>query len=325
MGLYRDDGLIVLSKVTSQNTDKIRKKTIHVFKDNGFSIDIVTNLVKVSFLDVTFNLRNWPYQPYKKPNDELKHINVLSNHPPQILKQLTTTISDRLSKNSSSELVFNESKHQHEDALRKSGFKSELNYKNSTSPTDKNIISRKRKSIWFNPPYNQIVSTNIAKFFLKLIDKHFPRTHQLHKIFNCNTIKVSYSCMSNVQQLIKKHTDLIKNKKNKTKLSCNCWDKNGCPLNGNCRRENFIYKCTSLMKNNVRKVYLGVSEGELKKKGTTTISNRSERKIIKIVPLCQHTFGASNLRSKILIWVGKKWLLFIQTFQNDACYVCMRS
>ena len=43
MGLYREDGLIVLNKVTSQNTDKIRKKIIHVFKDNGFSIDIMTN------------------------------------------------------------------------------------------------------------------------------------------------------------------------------------------------------------------------------------------------------------------------------------------
>ena len=142
----------------------------------------------------------------------------MSNHPPQILKQLTTAISDRISKNSSSELIFNESKHQHEDALRKSGFKSELNYKNSTSPTDKKIISRKRKSIWFNPPYNQIVSTNIAKVFLKLIDKHFPRTHQLHKISNRNTIKISYSCISNVQQLIKKHTNLLKTRKTRQHL-----------------------------------------------------------------------------------------------------------
>ena len=106
MGSYRDHGLIILKKVTSQNTDKIRKKIIQVFKDNGFSIDIVTNLVEVNFLDVKFNLRNESYQPYKKPNDELKYINVLSNHPPQILKQLTVTISDRLSRNSSNELIF---------------------------------------------------------------------------------------------------------------------------------------------------------------------------------------------------------------------------
>ena len=130
MVLYRDGGLIVLNKVTSQKTDKIRKKIIKVFKDNGFNIDIVTNLVEVNFLDVTFNLRNGSYQPYKKPNDELKYINVLSNHPPQILKQLTTTISDRLSRKSSSELIFNESKHQYEDALSKRVLK--LNLLNST-------------------------------------------------------------------------------------------------------------------------------------------------------------------------------------------------
>ena len=57
MGLYRGDGLTVLNKVTSQKTDKIRKKIIQVFKDNGFSIDIVTNLVEVNFVDVTFNLK----------------------------------------------------------------------------------------------------------------------------------------------------------------------------------------------------------------------------------------------------------------------------
>ena len=107
MGLYRDDGHKVLNKVTSQKTDKIRKKIIQVFKDNGFSIDIVTNLVEFNFLDVTFNLRNGSYRPYKKPNDKLKHMNVLFNHPPRILKQLITTISDRLSRNSSSELIFN--------------------------------------------------------------------------------------------------------------------------------------------------------------------------------------------------------------------------
>ena len=86
MGLYRDF--------------EITKKTIHVFKDNGFSNDMVINLMEVNFLNVTFNLRKRSYQPYKKPNDELKDINVLSNHPPQILKQLNTTINDRLSRNS---------------------------------------------------------------------------------------------------------------------------------------------------------------------------------------------------------------------------------
>ena len=64
--------------------------------------------------------------------------------------------------------------------------------------------------------------------------------------------------MSNVQQLIKKHNNVIQNKKN---CNCNCCDKNGCPLNGNYRTENVIYKCTSLIKIIVKKVYVGVAEG----------------------------------------------------------------
>ena len=107
-------------------------------------------------MGVTFNLRNGSYRPYKKPNNELKYINVLSNHPPQILKQLTRTISDRLSRNSSSELIFNESKHQYEDALSKSGFKDELRlsgFKTQQHLLSKKMISRKRKIIWFNLPH----------------------------------------------------------------------------------------------------------------------------------------------------------------------------
>ena len=178
MGLYRDNGLIILNKVTSQKTDKIRKTIIQVFKDSGFSIGIVTNLVEINFLDVMFNLRNGSYRPYKRSNDELKYINGLSNYPLQILKQLTTTISDRLSRNSLSGLIFNESKHQYEDTLSKIGLKIELTYKDSAAPANRGIISRRKKIIWFNPPYNQNVSTNIAKIFLELVDKHFPRTHR---------------------------------------------------------------------------------------------------------------------------------------------------
>ena len=97
------------------------------------------------------------------------------------------------------------------------------------------------------------MSTNIAKIFLKFVDRHFPRTHRLHNIFNSNTMKVSYSCMTNVQQLIKKQNNFIQNKKNKTTLSCNCRDKNGCPLNGNCRTDNIIYKA------NLKKLFVSYS------------------------------------------------------------------
>ena len=133
----------------------------------------MTNLVEVNFLEVTFNLRNGSHRPYKKSNDELKYINVSSSHPPQILKQFTTTISNRLSRNSLRELIFNESKHQHEGALSKSGFKTVFTYKESIAPTNRKMISRKIKLIWFKPPYNDNMSINIAKIFLNWLAKFF--------------------------------------------------------------------------------------------------------------------------------------------------------
>ena len=62
---------------------------------------------------------------------------------------------------------------------------------------------RQRKFIWFNSQFNLDVSTNVAKIFLNLREKHFPHLSKLHKIFNKNTVKVSYSCTQNMSQIIK--------------------------------------------------------------------------------------------------------------------------
>jgi hypothetical protein len=49
------------------------------------------------------------------------------------------------------------------------------------------------------------VSTNIGQTFLNIIDDEFPPGHPLHKIFNRNTVKISYSCMPNIKQTIDGH------------------------------------------------------------------------------------------------------------------------
>ena len=149
----------------------------------------------------------------KSQNDEIKYIYILSNHPPQIIKQLANTITGRLSKHSSSEKVFNESKSYYKDAFNKSGYKTQLKCKISSTSINHNNKNRKIKIIWFNPPYNQSVSTNVAQTFLKLIDKHFPHSHRFYKIFNCNTIMVSYSCTDNIGQHVKKHNNYVQQKK----------------------------------------------------------------------------------------------------------------
>ena len=50
--------------------------------------------------------------------------------------------------------------------------------------------TRKRKIIWFNPPYSMNVKKNAGKTFLKLVKKHFPSSNSFDKIFKKNTIKI---------------------------------------------------------------------------------------------------------------------------------------
>ena len=55
MGLYQDDGIIILRNTNSQQTDKIGKKILSIFKSIDFKIEITINLRKVDFLEVNFN------------------------------------------------------------------------------------------------------------------------------------------------------------------------------------------------------------------------------------------------------------------------------
>ena len=93
-GIYRDDGLALLRNLNEQETDKVRKNIIRVFKNIGFSLEIETNLKEIDFLDVSLNLRNGTYRPYKRPNDRVLYIQSLSNHPPNVIKQISNSIQE---------------------------------------------------------------------------------------------------------------------------------------------------------------------------------------------------------------------------------------
>ena len=125
------------------------------------------------------------------------------------MKHLPNSISKRLSKGFSKQEIFNIAKAEYEDALKKSGFDVDLKYINNKSEKPKR---RKRNKILFNPLFTNSVSTNAAKTFLQLLTKHFPRSHKLHKIFNCNTVKVIHSCMNNMSKIINGHNKKVTSK-----------------------------------------------------------------------------------------------------------------
>ena len=62
-GLCRDDGVALLRNLNGQQTDKVRKNIIGVFKDIGFSLEIKTSLKEIDFLNISLNLQNGTYCP----------------------------------------------------------------------------------------------------------------------------------------------------------------------------------------------------------------------------------------------------------------------
>ena len=179
LGFYRDDGLACLCNISGPASDKTRKDMIRTFWENfGLKITITTNLKTVNFLDVTFNLCTGKYQPLNKPNDTPTYINVNSNHPPNIIKALPNSISQRINNISSDKATFNNVAPSYNDALSESGYKENLTCQQDLTTSRK---VRQRKVIWFNPAYSVNVETNIGKTFLNLIEKHFLKTSKFHK------------------------------------------------------------------------------------------------------------------------------------------------
>ena len=76
-------------------------------------------------------------------------------------------------------------------ALSEAGYNVKIKYNPNKKTKQK---CGKRNIMWFNASYSKYVVTNDGHYFLKLLDKHFPRQHKLQNIFHKNTAKVSYSC-----------------------------------------------------------------------------------------------------------------------------------
>ena len=69
-------------------------------------------------------------------------------------------------------------------------------------------------------------------------------------------------------QIINSHNRKVKQPTKETKeesLSCNCRQKNDCPMDGKCRTMNTVYKCIVPVPTKPDKSYIGLSEDECKK------------------------------------------------------------
>ena len=145
---------------------------------------------------------------------------------------------------------------------------------NNSSHEKRRGKNRNRKVVWFNPPFCWFANINIGKYFLHLPDKHFNRDNPLSRIFNRNTVKISYSCTKNMYNILSNYNkrllnEIITRDRNPDVESCNCRNKEECPLGGRCKSRNVVYQaCLSPMEQqrDRERVYIGISAGNWKQR-----------------------------------------------------------
>ena len=95
VGLYRDDGLLILRGTGGRQADQARKKLHEIFKEHDLKVTAEINYHIINFLDVTLNLSEQNYQPYRKPNNDPLYVDSRSNHPPNKYHNQSTSVHPR--------------------------------------------------------------------------------------------------------------------------------------------------------------------------------------------------------------------------------------
>ena len=138
---------------------------------------------------------------------------------------------------------------------------------NPEAGSKRKISKNNRVKLWFNPPYCASVKTNLGKEFLNLMDKHFDKNHELHRIINRNKVKISYSCNANLKRVIQLHNNKVLNNKERSEdreRECNCRIKENCPLQGRCLSSGIVYEAEVVSKDIPNKYYIGQTAQEFK-------------------------------------------------------------
>ena len=135
--------------------EQIRKQLHALFKRHGLKIPIEKpDLPSVNFLDVTLDLEQEIFKPYRKPNDQPLYVHKLSNHPPCVTRAIPKSINKRLSSISSTAREFDQAKGDYQTALNNSGYNYTLEFE---EPRPRQRKKDHRDIIFFNPPWNQAI------------------------------------------------------------------------------------------------------------------------------------------------------------------------
>ena len=146
----------------------------------------------------------------------------------------------------------------------------------------------------------------------------------LHKIFNRNTVKISYSCTSNLKQNIDGHNKSILHSKIVPPKTCNCRKPAACPMYGNCLKESVINQATvTTDDNNPPQTYVRLTENCFKttySNPKTSFSNSNKRFSTE---LRKHIWHLKDSKSKFRV----TWKILKQAAPynpaSNRCNLCL--
>ena len=132
-----------------------------------------------------------------------------------------------------------------------------------------------------------------------LLKDLFPAGHKLRKIFNRNTIKLSYSCMTNVKQIIDGHSKAILKMAETAQLqkdggkTCSCRKKEDCPMNGECLVSEVVwvvYQATVTIRDK-KETYTGLKATQFKARYRNHLMSFRHEKRRNETELSKHLFS----------------------------------
>ena len=329
-GIYRDD-FLAATHATPRQGEALKKKITQIFARHGLSTTATANLKVVDFLDLTFDLGEGTFKPFCKPGNIPIYVHKDSNHPPSVIRKIPESVNHRISSISSNEKIFKDAAPQYQEAIKKSGYNYTFKFDPTASePSIKKKNKRgKRHVLWYNPPFNLAVSTNVAKEFLKLIDECFPPYHPLHKVFNRRNVKVGYSTTPNIAQIISAKNSKILKPPEPEKRKCSCPKTKECPLDKMCLSDGIIYQATVKEPTAEPRTYVGLCSTEFKKRlGVHRDSFRNPHKLNIQTSLSKHIHEIEPENIEHFIEHNISWKLIDRgkTFSpvSGVCQLCTR-
>ena len=276
-GLYRDDGLGLIQG-GKQEVERVKKKLYAAFREEDLQITAEGGGKTVDFLDVILDLQNGKHHPYVKPNTTTHYVSTQSNHPKKVLDTIPVGVAKRLSNNSSSKQDFDEHTAHFKDALKSAGYEDDIQYIPEEGGRRKRRL-RKKRPIYFNPPWGLNIKTRVVERFLTLVRKHFGKTSPLHHLFGPHILKASYSTLPNMKMLISSHNKKVLGQASGTRspelVRCDC---DPCELDGQCLLGPLVYKADVEVNGKVD-TYIGQTKNTFKMRVSQHNSNvRTGRK-----------------------------------------------